>query len=90
MAMYAHLMLLLHRLIISNALLSFLYNAIHCPLRRTVIIGRSKRQQQLNYVSVLLCSSCMNGLLPPLVFCIGVCTALNTSAFFQHEQLRQA
>lgn len=86
MAMCAHLMLLLHRLIISNALLSFLYDAIHCPLRRAVTIGRSQRQQQLHYVSVLLCSSCMNGLLAPLIFCIGVCTSLQTSTCLQLEQ----
>lgn len=76
LAVHAHLVLLLQRLTISKALLSFLYDAIHCPLRRAVILGRSQRQQQLNYVSVLLCGSCMNGLLSPLVFCIGVCTSL--------------
>ena len=86
LAVRTHLILLLQRLVISKALLSFLYDAIHCPLTRTVIIGCSKRQQQLDYVSVLLCSSCMNGLLPPLVLCIGVCTSLQTSAFFQHKQ----
>jgi len=68
--------LLLVRLVVSNALLSFLDDSIHSPVSSIVIIRGGLRQQQLNNVPVLLGCSCMDGLLPPCILCIGISPSL--------------
>ena len=69
-------MLLLLGLVISNALLGFLYDPINSPVGRIVSIWGSPGQQQLYNAPVLPGCSSVDGLLASCIFSICITTSL--------------